>query len=157
MYYIIYILLPLIIGTLIGRLNNYNKEEYNKLKKPNFQPPSYVFGIVWPILYLLIGISYYYVLKDKNYIYYVIPLIGLGFNFSYTPIFFGSKKYDSKKIYLSFIIVILTLIFGILTLIEFYYIEKNKYYSYLLIPYILWLSFASILSYKIYDLNKINN
>lgn len=156
MYYIIYILLPLIIGTLIGRLNNFDRKEYEKLKKPQFQPPSYVFGIVWPILYLLIGISYYYVLKDKNYKYFIIPLIGLGLNFSYTPIFFGSKKYDSNKILLSFIIVILTLIFAILTFIEFYYIEKNKYYSYLLIPYILWLLFASVLSYSIYSLNKKN-
>lgn len=156
MYYIIYILLPLIIGTLIGRLNNFDRKEYEKLKKPQFQPPSYVFGIVWPILYLLIGISYYYVLKDKNYKYFIIPLIGLGLNFSYTPIFFGSKKYDNNKILLSFIIVILTLIFAILTFIEFYYIEKNKYYSYLLIPYILWLLFASVLSYSIYSLNKKN-
>ena len=151
-YLNIYIFIPLILGmfpSIFFRGEN-DMRQYRELKKPELIPPSYVFGIVWPILYLLIGISYYIALKNKkNYIYYIIPVIGLIINYSYYPIFFGKNR-----LFLSLIIVILTLLFAILTLLQFNYTEKNKLSVYLLIPYIMWLSFATYLSYNIYILNK---
>ena len=147
----IYIFIPLILGMLPSFFYRGGNDmiEYRKLKKPEQIPPSYIFGIVWPILYLLIGISYYIGLKNKKLKYYIIPIIGLIINYSYTPIFFGKDK-----LFLSLIIVILTLIFAILTLLQFNYTVKNKLSVYLLIPYIMWLCFASYLSYNIYVLNK---
>tara|TARA_Y100000389_G_C17449472_1_gene513752 strand:+ start:1317 stop:1793 length:477 start_codon:yes stop_codon:yes gene_type:complete len=148
---VILILLPLIIGTLIGYLTNnkYDKERYKMLKKPKYQPPNITFSIIWPILYILIGISYYLGLKNKKIKYWIIPIIGIIINFSYTPIFFGTNK-----LLISLIIVLLTLIFAILTFIQFYKTNKSKLASYLLLPYILWLIFALILSIEIYNLNK---
>jgi tryptophan-rich sensory protein len=144
----ILIFVPLILGTLIASFSNFKTDkEYNKLKKSSVMPPNYVFSIVWPILYLLIGISYYYGINIKNYNNFIIPIIGLIINFSYTPIFL---KLDN--LILSFVIVLLTLLFAILTFIQFYY--YNKISSYLLIPYILWVTFASYLSYDIYIINN---
>jgi tryptophan-rich sensory protein len=63
----IIIILPLAIGLTIGAIygKNWNDPKYKNLKKPEYNPPSYIFGIVWPILYLAIGIIYSYALYDN--------------------------------------------------------------------------------------------
>jgi len=150
MQYLKYLLvfIPLILGTFIASFSNFKTDnEYNKLNKSKVMPPNYIFSIVWPILYLLIGISYYYGINTNSYYNYIIPIIGLIINYSYTPIFL---KLDN--LILAFVIVLLTLLFAIITFIQFYYF--NKMSSYLLIPYILWLTFATYLSYDIYIINK---
>ena len=147
----ILIFIPLIFGSLIASFFSFeNDKEYNKLIKSKMMPPNYIFSIVWTILYLLIGISFYYGINTNNYYNHIIPIIGLIINYSYTPVFF---KLDN--LILSFVIVLLTLKFAILTFIQFYY--YNIIASYLLIPYILWLIFASYLSYDIYIINKKHN
>ena len=166
------ILLPLVIGLSIGAVygKNWNDPKYRNLKKPAYNPPSYVFGIVWPILYLAIGIIYSYALYDslcvpdkiskcgttiyyKGWKYWVIPMLALLFNFLYVPVFFGENG-----LFNGFVIIILSLVFAILTMIQFYlqsnYNDSIKYYAILaLLPYIAWLSFASYLSYNIWVMN----
>ena len=169
----IIIFLPLIVGTTIGAIygKNWGDNKYKNLKKSAYNPPNYVFGIVWPILYLLIGGIYSYALYDSKCIpdsiskcasvvyykdlqYWIIPTLALIFNFLYIPVFFGENG-----LYNGFIIIILSLIFAILTLVQF--MVQSNYYEYTkifaiiaLVPYIIWLSFASYLSYNIYILNK---
>jgi len=168
----IIIFIPLIIGMTIGTIygKKWNEDKYKNLKKPEYNPPNYVFGIVWPILYLLIGAIYSYALYDSKcipsiskcakYVYYkdlkywIIPTLALIFNFLYIPVFF-----EENGLFNGFIIIILSLIFAILTLIQF--IIQSNYYEYTkifaiiaLVPYIIWLSFATYLSYNIYILNK---
>lgn len=166
------ILLPLVIGLSIGAVygKNWNDPKYRNLKKPAYNPPSYVFGIVWPILYLAIGIIYSYALYDslcvpdkiskcgttiyyKGWKYWIIPMLALLFNFLYVPVFFGENG-----LFNGFVIIILSLVFAILTMIQFYlqsnYNDSIKYYAILaLLPYIAWLSFASYLSYNIWVMN----
>jgi tryptophan-rich sensory protein len=154
---------PLVIGLSIGAIygNKWGEDKYKNLKKPMYNPPSYVFGIVWPILYLAIGIIYSYALYDysdttiyyKDLMYWVIPMLALLFNFLYIPVFFGENG-----LFNGFIIIIFSLVFAILTLIQFYF--QNNYNSYIkyyailaLLPYIAWLSFATYLSYDLYMLN----
>jgi tryptophan-rich sensory protein len=168
----IIIILPLVIGLTIGAFygKNWNDPKYKNLKKPEYNPPSYIFGIVWPILYLAIGIIYSYALYDnkkckskcdtgdifvyyKELKYWIIPMLALLFNFLYIPIFFGENGLLN-----GFIIIILSLVFAVLTMIQFYlqdnYNTNLKYYVILaLLPYVAWLSFASYLSYNIYVLN----
>ena len=169
----IIIFIPLIIGMTIGAVygKKWNEDKYKNLKKPEYNPPNYVFGIVWPILYLLIGAIYSYALYDSKCIpnsiskcaknvyykdlkYWIIPTLALIFNFLYIPVFFGENG-----LFNGFVIIILSLIFAVLTLIQF--ITQSNYYEYTkifaiiaLIPYIIWLSFATYLSYNIYILNK---
>jgi translocator protein len=167
----IIIFLPLVIGLSIGAIygKNWNDPKYKNLKKPAYNPPSYVFGIVWPILYLAIGIIYSYALYDykkasavasvasfvyyKELKYWVIPMLALLFNFLYIPVFFGENG-----LFNGFVIIILSLVFAILTMIQFY-LQKNsndsiKYFAILaLLPYVAWLSFASYLSYNIWVMN----
>ena len=169
-YYTI-VFLPLIIGMSIGAIygKKWQEDKYKNLIKPDFYPPSYLFGIVWPILYLMIGLIYSYSLYDrdwtpwwakcgkrqffKNSKYWIIPILALIFNFSYIPAFFSENG-----LFNGFIIIILSLVFAILTLIQFIMhrdISRTKYIWAILalIPYIAWLSYASYLSYNIYILN----
>jgi tryptophan-rich sensory protein len=176
----IIIFLPLIIGLSIGAIygRKWDEAKYKDLKKPEYNPPSYVFSIVWPILYLAIGIIYSYALYDykqvsnysikydhpikyityfKNSKYWIIPILALLFNFLYIPTFFGDIFGDNGLLN-GYIIIILTLVFAIATLLQFYfqdnYNSNIKYYAILaLLPYIIWLSFASYLSYDIYMMN----
>ena len=150
---------------------NGGEDKYKNLKKSKYNPPSYVFSIVWPILYLLIGIIYSFALYDSKCIpdsiskcgttvyykdlkYWIIPMLALLFNFMYIPIFFGENG-----LFNGLIIIILSLIFAILTLIQFclqsnYYDNMTIYAILALVPYIAWLSFATYLSYDLYILNK---
>jgi tryptophan-rich sensory protein len=84
---LIIIILPLIIGFIIGNLSKPDKWYYS-LAKPKLTPPSYVFGIAWSILYILIGISYYLALKDRSIEYWIIPIIHLILTYAYTPLIF---------------------------------------------------------------------
>ena len=61
---------PLVIGLTIGAIygNKWGEDKYKNLKKSKYYPPSYVFSIVWPILYIMIGVIYSYALYDSIFI-----------------------------------------------------------------------------------------
>lgn len=123
--------------------NYYKTAKYTKLKKSQLSPPNYVFGIVWPILYLLMSVSFFIILKINKYSFNSIPLIifiiHLFFNFIWTYLF---QNYKNKMIALTDLSIVILL--TIYIIIEFY--KKNKLASYLLIPYIIWLCFAFYLN-----------
>lgn len=139
----IIILLPWFLSTLICIDFSY----FNDLNKPWFIIPNFLFGIIWPILYILISISiykvstsYYNIEYKKNLLYNYI------FNQLYTIIFFCFKNN-----FLAFIDVLLTLI----TSLFLYYETKeiNKKASFYLLPYVIFLVYALFLSTSIYFLN----
>lgn len=140
------IILPLIIGFIIGQLSKPGAW-YFKLNKPKLTPPSYIFGIAWAILYILIGISYYLALKDRSIGYWIIPIIHLLLNYAYTPLIFMYKRLLESAILTTFI-----LITAIIVMILFYN-YGNIISTILLIPYIIWLSFANYLAWSVYTLN----
>jgi len=120
---------------------------YVTLIKPPFNPPSWVFGPVWGILYLLMGISLYLVwikkFDKKAFTFFGIQLF---LNALWSILFFGLKNP-----LFSFIEIIILWIAILMTIIYFYRINKNS--AYLLIPYILWVTFASVLNFSIFILN----
>ena len=128
----------------------YNSEWYRNLIKPEFTPPASVFKIVWPILYSLMFIALIlfikkrsYKSKTQGYIYFFIQLI---LNFLWSPVFF-----HFQNIGFALIVLLLLDIFVILTAIQFFKI--CKFAGYLLIPYILWIIFATYLNLQYYMLN----
>jgi len=144
------ILFPLIIGGISGYFTATNIESwYITLNKPSFNPPNYLFGPVWTTLYILMGISFYLILNsakaDKNKLI-GIYLFQLTLNFLWSFIFF---KYHALGI-AAIEIVILWL--SILSMIIMFY-KTNKWAAIINIPYLLWVSFASVLNISIYILN----
>lgn len=116
---------------------------YKNLKKSSLTPPSYLFGIVWPILYTLMFISTVMVWNDKKCFPYCYPLtlffIQLVFNLIWTTLFFKLRLLKVALINLGIIIF-----FTILTIRA--YFKVNKLSAYLLLPYIIWLLFAFYLN-----------
>lgn len=149
---IIIIVLTEAAGALSGFLGMSNRENYANLIKPPFSPPGWVFGVVWPILYLLMSIALYRILllrkegKDvtRGLVYYFIQF---GLNLLWTIIFFRFNLYG-----LAFIELLILLVFILLTTFEF--ARYDKISAYLMIPYILWVSFAGILNFSIWILNE---
>lgn len=137
------IFLPLIGGSIVGFIIK-DYINYDDLVKPILSPPSIVFPIMWTIIYLLLGISYYIYRKnnDINYLYY----IQLGTNYLWSIFFFICKWYLFSSIW-----IVLLLSELIIMLIDFY--KKSKPSFYLNIIYLLWVIFATYLTIQIYVLN----
>lgn len=116
---------------------------YKKLNRAPWSPPNYVFGVVWPILYGMMTLSFLLVWKNKKCFPYcsalTIFLLQLILNLSWTTIFF---KY--RMTWLAFAIIILILVLTVITYNRFIKIDKMA--AYLLIPYISWLILASSLN-----------
>jgi tryptophan-rich sensory protein len=146
---IISIAIPLIVGGISGFFSKNAKVVFDKLVKPSFAPPSWLFAPVWTILYFLMGVSLYRVLKFGQDTKSALMFFGiqLFLNFIWSPIFF---IYEKRL--LALFVIILLLIFAILTAVSFYKIDHLA--GLLFIPYILWLSFATLLNYSLYYLNR---
>ncbi|TSD66022.1 tryptophan-rich sensory protein [Inquilinus sp. KBS0705] len=125
---------------------------YITLTKPTYNPPNWAFPIAWSILYFLIGTAAYMVWKRRNnsttyatarIIYFVQLLL----NFSWSIVFFGMHQ-----IFAALCIIIMLLVVIILNIAWFGRFSKPA--AWLLVPYILWVGFASLLNLSIYILNK---
>lgn len=123
---------------------------YQTLNKPSFNPPSWLFAPVWTTLYTLMGISSFIVWQNRNLpgaklalTVYVIQLI---LNATWSILFFGLKNPG-----IAFAEIIILLIFIIINTVLFWRI--STWAGILMIPYILWVSFATILNYNIWQLN----
>ena len=123
---------------------------YKSLQKAPWTPPSYVFGIVWPILYFMMAISFVLVWKNKKCFPYCSPLtfflIQLGFNLIWTTLFF-----KLKMPLLALIDIVLMTYFAYITQQAFSKI--NKLGGYLLIPYLGWLLLAFSMNLYIVIMN----
>ena len=144
---LLYILTPLIGGSIVGLIIN-KSIDYNYLINPPLSPPSYLFPIVWSILYLLIGTSYYIYRKNNNDDSLTIKLyyIQLILNYLWSIIFFTLKLRTLAVIWI--IVLAITIIY---LMIRFYKEERTSFY--LFIPYILWVLFATYLNIGIVVLN----
>lgn len=123
---------------------------YQYLNKPSFNPPNWIFGPVWTILYLMMGIAFAMIWhsrhpqKNKAMLLFAIQFI---FNLAWSFLFFNRHLLG-----IAFIEILLMGCFIALTIISFYKI--NKLAAYLLIPYLCWVSFAAVLNGAIWFLNK---
>jgi len=124
---------------------------YAMLQKPSFSPPNWIFGPTWIILYILMGISVYLIwqrIEENKKAKGVMWLfwIHLFFNAIWSITFFGLQNPG-----LAFVNIIIIWLLIIILMIKFWKI--NKWSTYLLIPYFIWVSFASVLNYFIWYLN----
>lgn len=138
--------LPIILGSIVGFLIN-SFIDYPELIKPPFAPPKILFPIAWSIIYLLMGIAYYFYRKNHNNkdtikLYYTQLIV----NVLWSVIFFVFK--------LRFFSIIWILVLDILVFkLSKKYFDTKKISFYLTIPYIIWIIFATYLTIGIYILN----
>jgi tryptophan-rich sensory protein len=144
------IAIPLLIGGASALFTRENMQSFGELEQPPLSPPGWLFPVVWSILYVLMGIaSYLVVTAEKTYLTNIALFvygIQLVFNFFWSIIFFNLEMYLTAFIWLIILWVLI-----LITTLLFYRIRKPA--GYLMIPYLLWVTFAGYLNYAIYLLN----
>lgn len=123
---------------------------YAELVRPSWAPPSAVFGPVWTVLYALMGISAWLVWRTKGFRAVCIPLIlflvQLTLNALWSWLFFGWHLG-----FLAFADIVLLWLLIVTTLVLFWRVRSLA--GVLLVPYLIWVSFASALCYSVWQLN----
>jgi translocator protein len=125
---------------------------YQMLIKPSWAPPSWLFGPVWTVLYTIIAISFGYVgwmyVKGKVPFVVLLPFIlNILFNVLFTPLQFGLKNNLLASV--DIFLVLVTLIWALVAIRPFI-----PWVTYVNIPYLLWVSFATVLQVTITYLNR---
>ena len=147
------LLLTIGVGALAGFITagESSSDWYVNLAKPSYQPPSWLFSPVWTLLYILMGISFYYVWKkplsrERN-IALTIFLAQLLLNFLWSILFFSLHSPS-----LALIDIVMMWLAILLTIFSFSRLSKAA--AWLLVPYIMWVSFAMILNWDIWRMNS---
>ncbi|QWX83201.1 tryptophan-rich sensory protein [Cellulophaga sp. HaHaR_3_176] len=153
---IYYIAIAVTICLIIGFLSSFATKSsivdwYPTLNKPSFNPPNKIFAPVWSVLYVMMGVAAGIVWAKgfhhrwvKTALYHFI--FQLLFNALWSIIFFGLKQP------LLALFVIITLLILIALTFKWFKVVNNTA-AYLLVPYILWVLFATVLNFKIWELN----
>ncbi|MCH9643414.1 MAG: tryptophan-rich sensory protein [Gammaproteobacteria bacterium] len=146
---LIWVIICLGIASLAGWVTQANIPHwYSHIQKPSFNPPAWVFGPVWTVLYIMIGISGGIIWHQRKtmktaFIFYLIQLV---LNFSWSFIFFGAHEMGWAAIDIALLIVFIAL-----TITYTFRAEKSA--SILLMPYFAWVVFAFILNISLWYLN----
>ena len=149
--FLICIAVPLLVGGLSALITRTGMDIFETINKPSLSPPGWLFPVVWTILFILMGIASYLVLvseKPQGEINRALTVYGIQliFNFFWSIFFFNFSLY-----LFSFIWLVLLWLLILAAIVLFYRISKPA--GYLMIPYLLWVTFAGYLNFQIYLLN----
>lgn len=150
---IISLAIPLLVGMLSAALSSGGMAAYGTMSKPPLSPPAWVFPVAWTILYLMMGLASYYVYVadvDRHDKIVTLRLYGvqLAMNFMWSIVFFAWKLY-----LFAFIWLIGLWCLVIVGAYRFFMIDRKA--GGLLLPYILWLTFAAYLNLGAYVMKMI--
>lgn len=148
---LISIAIPLGVGGLSALLTSGNMEMFETIDKPPLSPPGWLFPVVWTILYVLMGVALYKVITTKTKEEKLPDIISFGvqlfFNFFWSIIFFNAQAYLFAFVWL--------LLLWVAIVANIYFFSKiNQTSAKLLIPYLVWVTFAGYLNLGIYILNR---
>lgn len=135
----------LLLGMLIGR-STLPGEWFAALAKPPLNPPNYLFGIVWPILYVMIAFAGARAWLGGDNTAIKLWFAQMGLNFLWSPVFFGAQL-----IFLAIPIILLVLIITLLFIKNQW--SQDRKAALLMVPYAAWVTFASYLNIAIFALN----
>lgn len=149
------VLLILFVGVVAfmgSRWTNPNSDWFITLKKPDDYPSSKIFGIIWPILYILIIISTYIAYKNTSSnigrtLIIITTIIQLILNVSWTYMFFQKENIEASST------ILLLLLFSIFLQMTTFYFYSNSSSFALLLPYLFWIIYATYLNNTIMILN----
>lgn len=149
---LIAVLIPLGGAAIVQGLTSSPDEWYERLNKPSWTPPGYMFPVIWTILYVLMGVASWLVWRRGSFDHHPwalsLYIVQLVLNFAWTPIFFGLKRIDFAMAE-----IVLLWAAALATIVLFY--RVNVIASVLLWPYLLWLTIAGFLTYYILTNNAV--
>jgi tryptophan-rich sensory protein len=142
----------LLLGTVSGRASGAGAGNawFEALIKPDFMPPGWLFGLAWTILYILMGLAFAMILHARGAkgrgLAIGLFLVQLLLNFAWSPVFFGMHRVGA-----ALVVAIAMLLLAAATTLLFARIRSAA--AWLMVPYVAWLVFASVLTWQIYTLN----
>lgn len=149
---LIIIPLTMFLGFLSGTMSGSTAENlwYQALIKPAIQPPGWAFRVVWPTLFLMMGLAFAMVLHARGTrvrnVAIGLFLLQFVINLSWSPLFFGQHEVTA-----AFFIILVML--GVAIATTFAFARVRKAAAWLMVPYLVWISFAAILNFQIDQLN----
>ena len=148
---LISIAIPLGVGGLSALLTSGNMMLFEEIEKPPLSPPGWLFPVVWTILYILMGVALYLVVttmtKENKLPAFISFGVQLFFNFFWSVIFFNAQAY-------LFAFIWLVLLWVAIVANIYFFSRINLTSAKLLIPYLVWVTFAGYLNLGIYILNR---
>ncbi|SEI84868.1 TspO and MBR related proteins [Sphingomonas sp. OV641] len=144
--------LILLLGFLSGRSVPAGDDSlwYQSLAKPALTPPGWMFPLVWATLYVMLGLALAIILNARGArgrrLAIGLFAVQFGLNLAWTPLFFGAHRINSATI-----VLILMLSLAIATTVAFGRIRPRA--AWLMVPYLVWISFAGVLTWRIGQLN----
>jgi len=141
-----------LLGGASGWLSQsgYGNPWFDALQKPSFMPPGYLFGIVWPILYAMLGIALALILtqppSDQRKLGLTLFLVQMILNFGWSPLFFAAHDITLAKL-----VIIVMVVLAAAAAVIFYRLRPAA--GLLMVPYLCWLLFATTLNAGIEKLN----
>ena len=142
-----------VLGGASGWLSNsgYGNAWFDALQKPSFMPPGRAFGIIWPILYALIGVAVALIIAEppspRRQAALTLYFIQLVLNFAWSPIFFAGHDIVLAKI-------VIFVMAAVAALAARQFLKIRKAAGLLMVPYLAWLVFAATLNSTIENLNS---
>lgn len=145
------IAIPLAAGAIAGLASAGSMDALEALTKPPLSPPGWLFPVVWSILYVMMGIASYLVFTsgaDRKSIKTALTVYGvqLFFNFAWTFLFFNFELYGLAFVWLLVLWILITFNIALFS-------QINKTAAYLMVPYLIWVTFAAYLNLAIALLN----
>ena len=141
-----------LLGSASGWLSNsgYGNGWFEGLSKPFFMPPGWAFGVVWPVLYLLMGVALAMILAEppstRRRKGLILFFVQLALNFAWSPIFFAAHDITLAKYVIYGMAVVAAAAAG-------QFLRLRRVAGLILIPYLAWLIFAAVLNGAIQDMN----
>ena len=148
---LIAVAIPLAVGGLSAALSANAMASFSQLNQPPLSPPAWLFPVVWTILYVLMGVASYLVYvsccpPDKKRAAFGFYAAQLGFNFLWSILFFNLQMYLLAFFWLLALWLLILTTAGLFS-------RCRKAAGWLMLPYLLWVSFAGYLNLAIYFLN----
>jgi tryptophan-rich sensory protein len=146
------ILIPLAIGGLSALFTMGSMKDFAALRQPPLSPPGWLFPAVWTVLFILMGIAFYFVLESSSDTVegkeraFKVYFLQLAFNFMWSIIFFNFSAYEIAFAWLAALLALI-----IVTTVRFFKINRTS--GILMLPYIAWVCFAAYLNLAIAYLN----
>jgi len=142
------------VGLVSGYVNSVHQRQtkkwYDALQKPSFTPPNWLFPPVWTSLYACMGYASYLVYREGGWKLQAVPLAlygtQLALNAAWSPLFFGAKQLGTALVDISLLDVTVAAC-------AYYFYKVNKTAGLLLVPYLGWICFATLLNYTIWKKN----
>lgn len=149
---LVFVPLVVLLGTISGRMAGSSEANpwFSALVKPDIYPPGAVFGIVWTILYVMMGVALALVWSARGARWRLVAIllfvVQLAANLAWSPLFFREQQ-----ILQAFWLIIAIFGLALLTTLAFWKVRRLA--ALLMLPYLAWLAFAGVLNWRIHELN----